>query len=244
MARVVGSLIAFVASRADEKLLLFLEVTRKNTENEKEGGKKATLVTGSNDARLGVKLATLSPDTLAMLTRLHGENIPGVVIEFRGLIPATFAPILANLQQIMKKGELAFQQWIFPPVSMDSDHIPADIPPPAYARGPNFHFGLDPILTGGKLFVDAPLENSLRMLEQSTSLNKGQCEALLAALTREYALVQRPPGTGKSYVGIQLVRVLLENKTKADMGPILVMWVPSILAELRGLLGSRGDWGI
>lgn len=61
------------------------------------------------------------------------------------------------------------------------------------------------------------------MLQQGTTLDHGQYEALFAALTREYALIQGPPGTDKSYVGVQLVRVLLENKKKADLGPILVM---------------------
>lgn len=39
----------------------------------------------------------------------------------------------------------------------------------------------------------------------------------------EYALIQGPPGTGKSYVGVQLFRVLLENKKKANLAPIVVM---------------------
>ena len=75
----------------------------------------------------------------------------------------------------------------------------------------------------GELLANAPREESLPMLEQGTTLDQGQCVALHAALTREYALIQGPPGTGKSYVGVQLVRVLLENKKKTDLGPILVM---------------------
>ena len=218
-----GSLIAFVSSRGEEKLLLFLEVTSKNTGNENEAGKKATLVTGGNTARIGVKLATLSLHALEMLTKLHGEKVPGVLIEFHGLIPGTFVPVLSNLQQMMREGELAFRQWIVPTETLNDDAALHDVPPPAYARHPGFHFNLGPVMEGGRLLANAPREESLPMLEQGTSLDRGQCEALHTALTREYALIQGPPGTGKSYVGVQLVRVLLENKAKANMGPILVM---------------------
>lgn len=61
------------------------------------------------------------------------------------------------------------------------------------------------------------------MLEKGTCLDTGKCEALYAALTQEYALTQGPPGTGKSYLGVQLVRVLLENRVSAKLGPILIM---------------------
>jgi len=56
-------------------------------------------------------------------------------------------------------------------------------------------------------------------LELRTDLDYGQCEALLAALTREYAFIQGPPGTGKSFLGVRLMRILLECKK----GPIIVV---------------------
>ncbi|KAL2754249.1 hypothetical protein ACRALDRAFT_1049711 [Sodiomyces alcalophilus JCM 7366] len=220
-----GSLIAFVSSRGGEKLLLFLEVTRKNTGADKGDGRETSLVTGSNRARLGVKPATLSSHTLGVLTRLHGERITGVLVEFHGLIPATFVPILSNLQKMMREGDLAFREWVLP-MEEASNNAAAicDMPPPAYARSPGFDFRLDPITQdGGSLLVTEAREDALAMLERRTTLDRGQCEALFAALTREYALIQGPPGTGKSYVGVQLVRVLLENKEKAGLGPILII---------------------
>ncbi|KAF2188466.1 hypothetical protein K469DRAFT_525717, partial [Zopfia rhizophila CBS 207.26] len=54
-------------------------------------------------------------------------------------------------------------------------------------------------------------------------LDQGQCEAIITALTHEFALVRGPPGTGKSYIGLQLVKALLENKAKAQLGPIIVV---------------------
>jgi superfamily II DNA or RNA helicase len=63
----------------------------------------------------------------------------------------------------------------------------------------------------------------LNQLETKTSLDRGQCQALLAALTREFAFIQGPPGTGKSYLGLHVMRVLLDVKKEAKLGPILVV---------------------
>jgi hypothetical protein len=64
---------------------------------------------------------------------------------------------------------------------------------------------------------------SVAELEARTSLDRGQCLALMAALTREFAFIQGPPGTGKSYLGVQLMSVLLACKEKADLGPVVVV---------------------
>ena len=63
----------------------------------------------------------------------------------------------------------------------------------------------------------------LDSLEARTSLDRGQCRALIAALTREFAFIQGPPGTGKSYLGLQLMKVLLDLKKRNDLGPVLVV---------------------
>jgi hypothetical protein len=60
-------------------------------------------------------------------------------------------------------------------------------------------------------------------LEANTDLDHGQCLALIAALTREFAMIQGPPGTGKSYLGVKLIKVLLGVKRTAGLGPIVVV---------------------
>jgi len=101
------------------------------------------------------------------------------------------------------------------------------IPPPAYARTPGFVFLLAPITKDGsdgvKLDHNFPETIELLKLETQTGLDRGQCQGLLAALTREYALIPGSPGTGKSYVGVKLVQILLDVKEKAKLGLILVM---------------------
>ncbi len=60
-------------------------------------------------------------------------------------------------------------------------------------------------------------------MEARTELDHGQCRALLAALTREFAFIQGPPGTGKSYLGIQLMKVLMDCKKTENLGPVVVV---------------------
>lgn len=102
------------------------------------------------------------------------------------------------------------------------------MPPPKYARRPSFSFSLDSITEDKHSLTLNPtapgnLATLIQSLEGHTILDHGQCQALLVALTREYALIQRPTGMGKSYVGVQLVKVLLANKPKANLGLILIM---------------------
>lgn len=56
-----------------------------------------------------------------------------------------------------------------------------------------------------------------------TELDRGQCEALVAALVREYAFIQGPPGTGKPYLGVAIMRILLACKKTAALGRIVVV---------------------
>ncbi|ROT36145.1 hypothetical protein SODALDRAFT_346215 [Sodiomyces alkalinus F11] len=231
-----GELVAFMFPDGNEKRLLFLEVTVKRVEGPKKGAEKGErrsntirLVSKNQPPAIGVKLATLSGENVALLMKAHGEKSQGVLVEVNGLIPGTFVPVLENLQKMMREGDMALRRWILPGSPNDPNSgQPSEIPPPAYARRPGFVFNLDPITKGEPLTIDASQPDSHRnidmgKIEQLTGLDHGQCEGLIAALTREYALIQGPPGTGKSYVGVQLMRVLLHNKVKAKLGPILVI---------------------
>ncbi|KAJ5938042.1 hypothetical protein N7454_004384 [Penicillium verhagenii] len=153
------------------------------------------------------------------------KKVVGVLADFHGLIPATFTPILKNLQRIQAEGDLAFRKWILPGRKNDQDG--QIIPPPAYARKPGFIFPLTSIAKSEAKNValdpSSPGSIDISKLQVETGLDPGQCRGLVAALTREYALIQGPPGTGKSYLGVKLVQALLEIKKNADLGPILVI---------------------
>jgi Rad3-related DNA helicase len=70
----------------------------------------------------------------------------------------------------------------------------------------------------------------LTLLQKWSTLDESQAKAVIKALTTKFALIQGPPGTGKSYCGVEVIRVLLDNKElrpelrgAQGLGPILVV---------------------
>lgn len=57
-------------------------------------------------------------------------------------------------------------------------------------------------------------------LSERTALDTGQARAIVLAFKNNLALIQGPPGIGKSYVGIQIAKCLLPNRTALELGPI------------------------
>ncbi|KAM0417324.1 hypothetical protein ACHAPT_012640 [Fusarium lateritium] len=235
-----GTLVCFVSSQSDRQDLLFLQVTAKTTDDTSKQGKlsQSTLVSKQHLPSITVKLATHQPSDLSLLFQLWRDRAPGALVDFNGVIPGTFMPILKNLQKIKRENHIAFQQWILPGTSANDN-----MPPPLYARKAGFVFPLGCIAKDGKkniqLDPSSPKTINLQELEDATGLDGGQCLGLLGALTREYALIQGPPGTGKSYLGVQLVRALLAVKDRAELGPILVVCYTNHALDqfLKHLLG-------
>jgi len=60
-----------------------------------------------------------------------------------------------------------------------------------------------------------------------TTMDQSQLDAFKRALSKNFALIQGPPGTGKTFVGLKVVRALLDNKEvrerSGSSGPILVI---------------------
>ncbi|KAJ5915677.1 hypothetical protein N7466_011610 [Penicillium verhagenii] len=225
-----GSLVCFLVSQGTHRRIIFLEVSVKNAAKDRnqldvKEWHKSCLVSAKSPPSITVKLAACLENELVFLGQLFSEKVVGVLADFHGLIPATFAPILKNLQRIQAEGDLAFRRWILP--GRKNDQNGQIIPPPAYARKPGFIFPLTSIASSGAediaLDPSSPGNIDILKLQAETGLDPGQCRGLIAALSREYALIQGPPGTGKSYLGVKLVQALLEIKKNADLGPILVI---------------------
>lgn len=222
-----GILLCFLFQHDTRCSFLFFTVTQKETDPRHDHG----LSSDTSQATITAKLASQSQTDLDSLIHLSCHNSPGLLMEFPGIIFATFLPILESIQDMQRLSRLPFRQWILPDrlSNLEGPSNDQDIPPPLYARGVGFEFSLKPILKdpSGELFVRArvPINNVAIVdeLQAQTSLDRGQCYALLAALTREFAFIQGPPGTGKSYLGVQLMQVLLACKAKADLGPIVVV---------------------
>jgi hypothetical protein len=207
-----------------ESSLLFLIVSEKCTDPKKPH----SLTSHDHTSTIVAKLATRNQSDLENLIRLSYRGARGALIEFPGILLATFLPILENLQSMHRLGRMPFRQWILP----DHQEEPVKqlhIPPPLYARAPDFLFQLDSILKseGDRLSFSprASMDDvaCCDELETRTTLDRGQCLALMAALTREYAFIQGPPGTGKSYLGVKLMSVLLACKATAKLGPVVVV---------------------
>lgn len=222
-----GILLVFLFIDDAKSSLLFFTVTQKCTDADKDFG----LCSNDHMATITAKLATRDQSDLEKMIRLSCSNTRGILVEFPGTLPATFVPILESIQNMQRLSRLPFRQWILP--EHVGPHVAGskafDVPPPLYTRSPGFAFSLEPILKndGDRFSIDprSPPDdiNTIGELEKRTSLDRGQCQALAAALTREFAIIQGPPGTGKSYLGVQLMRVLLACKVKADLGPVVVV---------------------
>ncbi|GBB88735.1 hypothetical protein RclHR1_15310002 [Rhizophagus clarus] len=111
---------------------------------------------------------------------------------------------------------------------------------PMYTRAPGFRFDLSILCKNkhklrlnvaddsshDKVIKDIVKYSDIGKLPNGTpyGLDETQAKALISSLTREIALVEGPPGTGKTVVGVQIMKVLLakENR-KTKIGPILTI---------------------
>ncbi|OMP88721.1 NFX1-type zinc finger-containing protein 1 [Diplodia seriata] len=141
------------------------------------------------------------------------------LVEFPGVLLPAFQPTLKALQQMSLTGDVPFSEFLAP--GQDAAGV-VRVPPPAYARRPNFSFSLSSITNGSRNIQLSPQrEFDATELAQSSSLDYAQARAVVDSLTQSFALIQGPPGTGKSYTGIALIKVLLDNRTAANLGPIV-----------------------
>lgn len=228
-----GSLLCLVTFEDAKSSLLFFSISQKVTDAKDPYG----LASGDSGdyATITAKLVfagDMEPlKQLLLLSLAQKKSQTNLIIEFPGVLLATFMPILENIQQMQKVSRLPFHEWIAPSSAGDGAaeaRAQVDVPPPLYARSPGFTFDLKPILDDANdaFFLNpasADDPNISNELDQRTSLDKGQCEALVTALTRELVLIQGPPGTGKSHLGVQVMRVLIHNRESANLGPILVV---------------------
>lgn len=221
-----GSLLSYVWIQNEIVQYMFLTLVRKGAKDEDR-----EIMQSNRLFTITAQLMTQDKATLELLMRAVAGRCQGMFLEYPKVMPATFVPILENLQSMQRTGGMPFYQWIVPARLEASSGVTTchDIPPPLYARHAGFRFPLKIIASDDNTSLcvgptaTCDDDDLLGKIEAKTSLDRGQCCALVAALTREFAFIQGPPGTGKSYLGLHLMRVLLEIKEKANLGPILVV---------------------
>ena len=223
----LGSLICLVTIHAKLRSIVFFTITGTNNTFKDSPGICSDHQHVTVKAKLAEEESQRRIDHLLQLT-WQQKGVRSILVEFPGVLLPTFVPILKNLQHMQRESRLPFQQWIVP---QSRSNTPNELLPPLYARVTGFFFSLRNLLINrAEDFKLRPNRHrndvsTVRSLESRTSLDQGQCEAIITALTHEFALVRGPPGTGKSYIGLQLIKALLENKAKAQLGPIIVVYV-------------------
>ncbi|KAF5601548.1 NFX1-type zinc finger-containing protein [Fusarium subglutinans] len=210
-------LLCFVPYQKDRKELLFFQASDKIIT-----GKYDCLVSSDKSPRILVHLVTPDRNSLSQLTRLYESKARGFLVQFSSVYTSTLMPMIDRLKRIRLDNHIPLHKWMVP-----AEHTQNDIPPPLYVRQKGFVFPMGCIAknkdSGLQLDPYYGFEGiSLSDLEAQTGLDNSQCQGLVAALTREYALIQGPPGTGKSHLGVQLVRVLLAVQKQAKLGPLII----------------------
>ncbi|KAF9203483.1 hypothetical protein BGZ49_006383 [Haplosporangium sp. Z 27] len=151
------------------------------------------------------------------------------LVESMGGFFESYKPILKALQNSFNlAAAMPFGKYLAP----TSEELEAArngrkviVDPPVYARAPGFKYDLS-VLLGGigcDLDITDPLSiaHAERMIQNHSIIDETQAKALVETLSREVALISGPPGTGKTKIGVDLIRVLLHNKSKVNCVPIL-----------------------
>ncbi|PHH72066.1 hypothetical protein CDD82_6186 [Ophiocordyceps australis] len=147
------------------------------------------------------------------------SSLPQFLVEFPGILLASFKHTLEALKQMYEKPIIPFSNLLAP---SGSDHPAASVDPPMYARKAGFTFDLKCLTNDETQLVMSPQRPlDAKQLATRSTLDSTQAAALINTLSRELSLIQGPPGTGKSYTGEKIIKVLLANKERAKIGPIL-----------------------
>ena len=169
----------------------------------------------------------------------NGRRVVQSLVEFPGVLLQAFRPTLEVLQHIAQNNELPFSEFLAPSEDITGE---LHVPPPLYAQRNGFWFDLSCIMTDHTPLRLSPNEPfDMDSLTASSTLDDAQARALANALCRRLALIQGPPGTGKSYTGVALINVLLSNRIRVNLGPLIVVCCTNhALDQLLELLVKAG----
>ncbi|KAE8382302.1 hypothetical protein BDV26DRAFT_299696 [Aspergillus bertholletiae] len=145
------------------------------------------------------------------------------LIEFPGILLPSFQPTLKALQSMKKVADLPVSEFLAPDERVAGL---VEMPPPKYTTASGFSFNLRCLMNDrSDLLVSPSQPVDLKTLQEKSTLDDAQAQALVHSLQRKIGLIQGPPGTGKSYTGVALINVLLANKAKVtpQLGPIICL---------------------
>ncbi|CAG8617771.1 554_t:CDS:10, partial [Funneliformis mosseae] len=193
-------------------------------------------------ADININFTDLSIYPIA-LNEMSNSKVPTgnrFMVESTGVYLEAYYHVLKTIQTT-NSSSLPFEKYLTPNFNnindgkgkdnnISSNAIDFEVEPPLYTRAPSFEFDLSVICRNKnqnlKLNV-AKTDNYdevAKKINESCKLDETQANALISALTREIALIEGPPGTGKTVVGVEIMKVLLAKKNrKTKIGPILTI---------------------
>lgn len=205
------------------------EQIQKNNKNPTHGQKgdcqrmrddSPNLFTHVNRAALTVSMVEYSPGDVSWIIDHLSKRAQSrqCLVEFPGILLPSFRPTLEALQLMSRTLDLPFAELLAPGSQISGD---ADVKPPAYTQKPGFTFDLESLTQGIPMKFKPGKSFDFDQLGRTSSLDRTQQNSVVHALSRGLALIQGPPGTGKSYTGVAIIKTLLRNRTKANIGPII-----------------------
>lgn len=193
-----------------------------------------------------------------------------VLVEFPKVLYAGFHNCLDRLK-CMQEDDVAFSRYVAPPLDVQDvlQRVKANraqgqtpkfhVPAPSYATVEGFAYNLTDMVSDGSDIKSLTLEDLskgeiLESLQEQTTLDHGQAIAFRDSLSREFAFTQGPPGCGKTFLGVQLTKTLLQSRSRNK--PILLVCLTNhaldnFLGDLRNAgvqkllrigAGSKEEW--
>jgi hypothetical protein len=171
----------------------------KEEEKVKESARKPSLAYDSLFSYVHLHLAEVGSTDIAQALRWSQDIGPKprlCLVEFPGILLASFQHTLIALQRMSKKPDVPFTEFL---ASTEQKLDVVEVGPPHYLTKPGFFFDLTCLTNDG-----TTLQHSLRTpldpqeLSAHSTLDTTQSSALLNTLLRCLASIQGPPGTGKS----------------------------------------------
>ncbi|KAG2025031.1 hypothetical protein GB937_003258 [Aspergillus fischeri] len=243
-----GALVCLIMNGRNGRTVVFCTIvdeqvrsSKKQTDNaNKESENAASLWGDAKEASVKMTLVDTKPGMVRTILNKVLSKRDFSVVEFPGILLAGFEPTLRALKKIKENRELPFLEILVP----NGDVGPVDVPPPLYALRPGFRFNLRCLMNNmADLYIQADKPVDIEYLRRNSTLDRAQARALVNSLQHRIGLIQGPPGMGKSYTGVALIRVLLANKKqgKTNLGPVLcVTYTNHALDQLLEALIDKG----